>query len=148
MAALSFEDLERIKTANVRLGISCHNETELAYAHSLNPSYLAFGPVFLPKSKMVDHPPLGLEKLKQWQQSYGFHYATTCIGGIEPEHLEAIAATGMSSIAVISALASDNDSQDFIDRFKQCFTPTSILHTQKRKKDTEADNSIPQARFL
>lgn len=123
LAALSRKDLEYLQSANIHLGISCHNETELAYAHSLKPSYLAFGPLFLPKSKVVEYPPLGLEKLTQWQKSYGSHYATTCIGGIETEHLDAIAATGISSIAVISALNSQQNCDQFIKRFKQSFAP-------------------------
>jgi thiamine-phosphate diphosphorylase len=127
LAELSRKDLSRIHSHGLRLGISCHNETELAYAHGLSPSYLAFGPVFSPKSKVVDHSPLGLEKLQEWQSSYGKLYPTTCIGGIEAEHLTLIANTGMTSIAAISALSSRNssegDSPNFINHFKQCFSP-------------------------
>jgi len=121
LAELTDEDLQRIKNRGLYLGISCHNETELAYAHSLKPSYLAFGPVFTPKSKIVEHPPLGLLKLKQWQSSYGGIYPTTCIGGIERDNLEQVLATGIESVAVISAL-NDESSADFIEAFQHRIT--------------------------
>jgi hydroxymethylpyrimidine kinase/phosphomethylpyrimidine kinase/thiamine-phosphate diphosphorylase len=118
LAELTDEDLTRIHNHGLYLGISCHNETELAYAHSLKPSYLAFGPVFSPKSKIVDHPPLGLLKLKQWQSSYGAIYPTTCIGGIEQDNLEQVLDTGIQSIAVISALSDEDSRQSFIAAFR------------------------------
>jgi hydroxymethylpyrimidine kinase/phosphomethylpyrimidine kinase/thiamine-phosphate diphosphorylase len=111
------EDLKRLQKQGLRLGISCHNETELAYAHSLKPSYLAFGPVFTPHSKIVDHSPLGLVKLTMWQSSYGKLYPTTCIGGIDLENMPQVLATGMTSIAVISALNNEEHSSDFIEAF-------------------------------
>jgi hydroxymethylpyrimidine kinase/phosphomethylpyrimidine kinase/thiamine-phosphate diphosphorylase len=114
---LETSDLKRIAKQGLRLGISCHNETELAYAHSLRPSYLAFGPVFSPKSKQVNHKELGIKKLAQWQKSYGAFYPTTCIGGIELDNLATVLATGIQSVAVISALADKKQSQPFIQAF-------------------------------
>ena len=116
------EDLKRIQKQGIRLGISCHNETELAYAHSLKPSYLAFGPVFTPNSKIVDHPPLGLAKLESWQNSYGKIYPTTCIGGIDLDNMPQVLATGITSIAVISALRDAEKSSAFIKLFSKYLT--------------------------
>ena len=117
LATISHTQLMQIKEQGLRLGISCHNEAELAFAHSLKPSYLAFGPVFTPKSKVVDHPPLGLKTLQEWQNSYGQIYPTTCIGGIELENMQAVLATGIKSIAVISALGGPQKSTLFINTF-------------------------------
>ena len=124
LAQIQQGDLKRLQKKGIRLGISCHNETELAYAHSLKPSYLAFGPVFTPYSKVVDHPELGLAKLKRWQNSYGKLYPTTCIGGINLANMDQILATGMTSIAVISALSNKDESDEensaaFISAFTQ-----------------------------
>lgn len=120
LAQLHDSELMQIKRQGLRLGISCHTETELAYAHSLQPSYLAFGPVFSPISKQVDHPPLGLTTLKQWQNCYGKLYPTTCIGGIDASNLAQVAATGMTSVAVISALSGSATDNKRV-RFIQCF---------------------------
>jgi len=116
---IQLEDLQRIQKQGIRLGISCHNETEIAYAHSLRPSYLAFGPVFTPYSKIVDHSPLGLTKLETWQCSYGKIYPTTCIGGIDLDNMPLVLATGISSIAVISALSDEEKSSAFIKTFSE-----------------------------
>ncbi len=118
LAGIQRQDLQCIQEKGLRLGISCHNEAELAYAHSLKPSYLAFGPVFTPNSKIVEHPPLGLEKLTLWQSSYGKIYPTTCIGGIDLDNLSQILATGMTSIAVISATNKES-SGAFIKAFNK-----------------------------
>jgi len=119
---IQVQDLTRMQKQGLRLGISCHNETELAYAHSLQPSYLAFGPVFSPISKIVNHKTLGLEKLSQWQSSYGALYPTTCIGGIDQTNLAEVIKTGMTSVATISALANGADSKSFIENFSQLIT--------------------------
>ncbi|MGK0249154.1 MAG: hydroxymethylpyrimidine kinase/phosphomethylpyrimidine kinase/thiamine-phosphate diphosphorylase [Oleispira sp.] len=118
LALIQQDDLKRIQKKGLRLGISCHNETELAYAHSLKPSYLAFGPVFSPHSKIVSHSALGLNKLKIWQDCYGKLYPTTCIGGISPDNMAQVLTTGMTSVAVISALANEDKSLPFIRTFK------------------------------
>ena len=118
LSQLTDKDLQRIQAHGVRLGISCHNETELAYAHSLKPSYLAFGPVFSPNSKIVNHETLGLETLRQWQLSYGKLYPTTCIGGIDHNNLAQVLATGMTSVAVISATKTPCSSGQFIQLFQ------------------------------
>lgn len=110
LAQIAYKDIKRMQESGIRLGISCHNETELAYAHSLKPSYLAFGPVFTPNSKIVEHEPIGLAKLRLWQNSYGKIYPTTCIGGIDLNNLPQVLATGIPSIAVISAITEDNSS--------------------------------------
>lgn len=111
------DDLKRLQKKGLRLGISCHNETELAYAHSLKPSYLAFGPVFTPISKIVAHPPLGLDTLSLWQNGYGQLYPTTCIGGINLDNMQQVLATGITSIAVISAVDESKKSSAFIEAF-------------------------------
>lgn len=120
--ALSLEDLKHINdhgaVHGLKLGISCHNETELAYAHSLKPSYLAFGPVFTPKSKIVEHSPLGVEQLKEWQSSYGKLYPTTCIGGIDLNNMEQVLQTGITSIAAISVFKDKQMSNNFVKCFR------------------------------
>lgn len=121
--ALSPEDLKHIQdhgaVQGLKLGISCHNEAELAFAHSLKPSYLAFGPVFTPNSKIVDHPPLGLTQLKNWQSGYGQLYPTTCIGGIELNNMEQVLKTGITSIAAISVFKDQQTSADFMKCFRE-----------------------------
>jgi hydroxymethylpyrimidine kinase/phosphomethylpyrimidine kinase/thiamine-phosphate diphosphorylase len=118
LALIQQDDLKHMQKKGLRLGISCHNETELAYAHSLKPSYLAFGPIFTPHSKIVAHSPLGLDKLRVWQKCYGKLYPTTCIGGISPDNMQQVLTTGITSVAVISALGDEDKSLPFICAFR------------------------------
>lgn len=110
-------DLAKLHQQGMRLGISCHNETELAYAHSLQPSYVAFGPVFSTQSKQLNHPSLGLAKLEALQSCYGKVYPTTCIGGIDANNIHYVLATGITSVAVISAVDTPEKSSEFIKAF-------------------------------
>jgi hydroxymethylpyrimidine kinase/phosphomethylpyrimidine kinase/thiamine-phosphate diphosphorylase len=119
LALIQPDDFKGLQKKALRLGISCHTETELAYAHSLKPSYLAFGPVFTPHSKIVAHSPLGLNKLRIWQNCYGKLYPTTCIGGISLDNMAQVLTTGMTSVAVISALTDEDKSVPFIGAFKR-----------------------------
>lgn len=112
-------DLAKLQQQGLRLGISCHNETELAYAHSLKPSYVAFGPVFPTHSKQLNHPSLGLAKLEALQSCYGKVYPTTCIGGIDASNIHRVLATGITSVAVISAVNTHDKSSEFIKAFTQ-----------------------------
>src|SRR5690606_26753580 len=53
-------DLPALLRAGIRLGISTHGDWEIARARGVQPSYIAFGPVFPPLSKQLRYPPLGI----------------------------------------------------------------------------------------
>lgn len=113
------QGLTRMAAQGMRLGISCHNEVEIARARHFNPSYLAFGPVFPARSKQVDHPCLGTAQLHEWVRRWQTQLPLTCIGGIDPHNLNEIMATGIQSVAVISALKDQQGRHEFIDLFQQ-----------------------------
>lgn len=96
-------DLKALADAGIGIGISTHTYWEVARARALNPSYIAFGPVFSPLSKTLKYPTLGIERLREWVQGLPGH-RFTCIGGIVPENAAAIAATGVGSLAVVTCI--------------------------------------------
>jgi len=96
-------DLKALADAGIGIGISTHTYWEVARARALNPSYIAFGPVFSPLSKTLKYPILGIERLREWVQGLPGH-RFTCIGGIVPENAAAIAATGVGSLAVVTCI--------------------------------------------
>ena len=112
------EGLPRLAAKGIRLGLSCHNDKEIATARYFNPSYLAFGPVFPARSKQVDHPCLGTAQLSEWAQRYDQLHQMTCIGGIDSTNLEAVLATDIRSVAVISAVQQQQDREAFISDFR------------------------------
>ncbi|MEK9766340.1 MAG: thiamine phosphate synthase [Thalassolituus sp.] len=101
-------DLNALREAGLCFGVSTHTEWEIARARALNPTYIAFGPVYTPLSKTLKYPPLGLERLTNWVSRFGqSNVALTCIGGITPANARAVAATGIPSLAVVTCLHPD-----------------------------------------
>ena len=97
-------DWQAIRNAGLITGISTHTEWEIAHARGYQPSYIAFGPVYTPLSKALRYPPLGCEQIAVWRHRYGSERALTCIGGITGDQVADIAATGITSIAIVTAL--------------------------------------------
>lgn len=92
--------IEQLLEAGLRLGISTHCHYEVARAHALTPSYIAYGPVFATQSKDMPWIPQGLAGLAYWQKL--LDYPVVAIGGIDLKRAKDIHALGVSGIAMIS----------------------------------------------
>lgn len=104
---LGQEDLEQanlneIRQANLRLGISTHSYFEMARALACQPSYLACGPIFPTNSKIMPFAPQGLQNLARWRRIIST--PLVAIGGITIERLPEVWATGVSGAAVIASI--------------------------------------------
>ncbi|QIG04540.1 thiamine phosphate synthase [Proteus sp. ZN5] len=107
---LDIADLDAIKKSGLRLGISTHDETELQRAKALRPSYIALGHIFPTTTKDMPSNPQGLEALKhQVEQTPDF--PTVAIGGISLERVPDVVATGVGSVALVSAITKTPDWQ-------------------------------------
>ncbi|OAT31454.1 thiamine phosphate synthase [Proteus myxofaciens] len=107
---LDSADLDAIKQAGLRLGISTHNEAELQRAKALRPSYIALGHIFPTTTKDMPSKPQGLKTLKhQVEQTPDF--STVAIGGISLEKVPDVIATGVGSVALVSAITKASDWQ-------------------------------------
>lgn len=98
---LDTADIDAIKKSGINFGISTHNEEELERALSLNPNYIALGPIFNTSTKTVSHAPQGLEKITRWKRLIG-NLPLVAIGGINVESTQDILQAGADSIAIIS----------------------------------------------
>lgn len=110
---LGQEDLEEadpsaIARAGLRLGVSTHCYEEVARAHALRPSYLAIGPVFETKIKVMRFAPQGVAALRRWRPTLA-SYPLVAIGGIDSSNAAEVLATGVESIAVIRAITLADD---------------------------------------
>lgn len=94
-------DLAAIRKAGIRVGISTHDEDELATALRAEADYVALGPIYETKLKLMPWAPQGLERLKQWRAKIG-RLPLVGIGGLTPERAPAVAAAGADSLAVIT----------------------------------------------
>ena len=100
---LDTADIETLRSADIRLGLSTHTPAELARAKAVQPSYLAIGPIYPTTLKVMPYAPVGLEQLAAWAQ-----LAKPCpvvaIGGISLERLPGVLACGVDGVAVVSAV--------------------------------------------
>ena len=94
-------DIPTIKAAGVKLGISTHNEEELAIALAAEPDYVALGPIYETKLKAMPFGPQGLERVRQWKDRIGA-MPLCAIGGITPERAPGVIAAGADTVAIIT----------------------------------------------
>lgn len=107
---LEMTDLNAIRAAGLRLGVSTHDDMEIDVALAARPSYIALGHVFPTQTKQMPSSPQGLEQLAAHIARLK-DYPTVAIGGISLERAAPVLATGVGSIAVVSAITQAADWQ-------------------------------------
>ena len=105
---LDTTDLNAIRTARLRLGVSTHDDMEIDVALAVRPSYIALGHVFPTQTTQMPSAPQGLAQLAAHIKRLG-DYPTVAIGGISLERAPSVLATGVGSIAVVSAITQAAD---------------------------------------
>ncbi|EOE6865920.1 thiamine phosphate synthase [Cronobacter dublinensis] len=105
---LQTADLNAIRAAGLRLGVSTHDDMEIDVALAVRPSYIALGHVFPTQTKQMPSAPQGLAQLAAHVQRLG-DYPTVAIGGISLARAPAVLETGVGSIAVVSAITQAAD---------------------------------------
>ena len=101
-------DLKAIREAGLTLGISTHDDAELATALVAKPDYVALGPIFFTTLKSMRFAPQGIPKITEWKKRVGA-IPLVAIGGIKFEHAAEIFAAGADSIAVVSDVTQNAD---------------------------------------
>lgn len=98
---LAGADLPTIKAAGLRVGISTHSHEELATALAAEPDYVALGPVYETRLKVMKWAPQGLARVTEWAGRIK-PLPLVAIAGMTPERAPAVVAAGAASIAVIT----------------------------------------------
>ena len=101
-------DLKAIRAAGLTLGVSTHDEEELAKGLAARPDYVALGPIFPTTLKSMRFAPQGIAKITDWKKRVG-KIPLVAIGGIKFEQAAAIFAAGADSIAVVSDVTQNAD---------------------------------------
>lgn len=107
---LDTADIQALRDAGLRLGLSTHTPAELARAKAVQPSYLAIGPIYPTTLKVMPYEPVGLARLKDWALQ-GAPYPVVAIGGISLALLPGVMACGVDGVAVVSAVTQATDPQ-------------------------------------
>src|SRR5215813_5781164 len=105
---LTEADLSAIREAKLTLGLSTHDDKELATALAAEPDYVALGPIFPTTLKSMRFAPQGVPKITEWKKRVG-NIPLVAIGGIKFEHAPEIFAAGADSIAVVSDVTQNAD---------------------------------------
>jgi len=105
---LEVADLQAIQQAGLRLGISTHDDAELDRALALRPSYIALGHIFPTQTKEMPSAPQGINELQRHLARLS-DIPTVAIGGISLARAPEVLATGVGSIAVVSAITQAAD---------------------------------------
>lgn len=105
---LDTADLAAIYQAGLRLGVSTHDKQEIDRVIPLHPSYIALGHIFPTHTKQMSSQPQGLENLRGHVQRLA-EIPTVAIGGITTDNAAEVLATGVGSIAVVSAITAAPD---------------------------------------
>ena len=92
-------DLDAIRRAGCKLGVSTHDVRELDIALRVAPDYIALGPVFPTTLKQLDWAPQGVARVTDWKALLK-DLPLVAIGGLTPERARAVLDAGADSAAV------------------------------------------------
>nr|WP_069306189.1 thiamine phosphate synthase [Methylobrevis pamukkalensis] len=93
-------DVAAIRKYGLKLGISTHSDEELETALSVQPDYVALGPVYETTLKVMPWKPQGLDRVARWKAKIDIPLVG--IGGITLERAPGVFAAGADSVAVVS----------------------------------------------
>jgi len=117
---LDTADFTAIKQAGLNVGISTHNDKEIARALAHDPFYLAYGPIFATTTKTMAWEPRGLEKLQHVCKQVTL--PVVAIGGIDANRLADVLSTGVAGVAMISAITRAPNSDELVSDMLKAFT--------------------------
>ncbi len=114
---LETADTEAIRRAGIKLGISTHSHEELDRALREDPAYVALGPIYETKLKVMPWAPQGLQRITEWKALA--KRPLVAIGGITLERAPGVFAAGADSIAVVTDIVAHPDprqhTRDWLD---------------------------------
>ena len=106
---LAGADMQAIKAAGLKLGISTHTHAELDIALKASPDYVALGPVYETKLKKMKYPPQGLARVSEWKSL--IPCPLVAIAGITVERAPKVLAAGADSLAVVTDVVAHENPQ-------------------------------------
>ncbi|MDE2363927.1 MAG: thiamine phosphate synthase [Hyphomicrobiales bacterium] len=105
---LDTADMKAIRKAGVKVGVSTHDRAELDRALSLDPDYVALGPVYPTLLKKMPWAPQGVDRLAEWKKLIGGR-PLVAIGGLTIERAKLCLAGGADSAAVVTDIVRAGD---------------------------------------
>ncbi|MCJ9690487.1 thiamine phosphate synthase [Rhizobium sp. PRIMUS64] len=112
-------DLDAIRRAGLKFGLSTHDETELETALAAKPDYVALGPIYPTILKQMKWPPQGLERITDWKKRVA-PLPLVAIGGLNVDRLQGVFDASADTVAVVTDITLNADpearTREWIDR--------------------------------
>ena len=125
---LDTADVPALRRAGVRIGISTHDDAELARALKLAPDYVALGPIYPTLLKVMAFAPQGLARIGEWKRRVGA-IPLVAIGGITLERLPGVLAAGADSAAVVTDIVRNPQPERHMEAWVRA-APAATMHGQ------------------
>jgi len=101
-------DLDMIRRAGLRIGLSSHDIAELDTAIAVNPDYIALGPVYPTILKKMKWQPQGLDRLGEWKARLQ-DIPLVAIGGMTVERAEGALMAGADIVSAVTDISLNPD---------------------------------------
>ncbi|MCP3864128.1 MAG: thiamine phosphate synthase [Pseudomonadota bacterium] len=98
---LDTADIDAIRAAGLRLGISTHDHQELKRALALSPDYVALGPVYPTILKKMKWHEQGLDRVTEWKALVG-NVPLVAIGGMSVDRAALAFSAGADIVAAVT----------------------------------------------
>ena len=105
---LDTADVGAIRGVGLKLGISTHDVAELDRALRLKPDYVALGPIYPTRLKVMRHGPQGLVRIGDWKCRIG-DIPLVAIGGLTVERAAGVLNAGADTLSVVTDVTLDAD---------------------------------------
>ena len=101
-------DIKALRRAGIRIGVSTHDHAELDKALSVDPDYVALGPIWPTQLKQMPWAPQGTERLAEWKRLIGKR-PLVAIGGLTLERALSCLKSGADVAAVVGDIVNHRD---------------------------------------
>lgn len=110
-------DLAAIRARGLSMGITANGWAEAAAAMAAGPSYVSFGPVHPTRSKETAKRPVGAARLRLLCR--GLAVPALAIGGVNPENVAEVAASGVRGVAAIGACSTPDATRRLVAAWEE-----------------------------
>ncbi len=101
-------DLKAIRKANLKLGVSTHDDDELERVLAMDPDYVALGPVYPTILKKMKWEQQGLPRVTEWKARVG-DIPLVGIGGMSVERASGVLEAGADIVSVVTDITLNAD---------------------------------------
>ena len=108
---LDAADTSAIRSSGIRIGVSTHSREELDRAMSLDPDYVALGPIYRTVLKEMKWSEQGLARLSEWKRLVGAR-PLVAIGGMTVERAAGAFRAGADVVSVVTDITLNSNPEE------------------------------------